>query len=164
MRTAVIDSSPLIHLAHLDLCRALSLFFDLVYVPRAVHREVNRKSRFRYKLRKLYEGGFFVRCNVADTTNVRLLRADVDEGEAEALIQAQERGAAFFIGDDKRAREVGKNLGLTCVGTVRILGRLSIQHQAGDARVLIRKLRRDVRFRVSDKVVDEAIAIATQPI
>jgi predicted nucleic acid-binding protein len=74
----------------------MSLFFDVVYVPRAVQREVNRKGRFRYHLNKLYRTGLFCRCEAADETNVRLLLPELDEGEAEALIQAQEREAVFF--------------------------------------------------------------------
>lgn len=164
MRTAVIDSSPLISLTHLGLCSQLTLFFDKVYVPRAVHREVNRKSRFRYRLKKLYEIGPFERCIAVDITNVRLLLDEVDEGEAEALAQATERGAAFFIGDEKRARVVGKNKGLTPVGTVRILARLRLEGRAGDTRALVRKLRGDLGFRVSDAVVRKAIALAAEPI
>jgi hypothetical protein len=67
---AVIDSSPLINLAHLNLALELANFFDRVYVPRAVHRELNRKGRFRYRLNKLYATGVFERCAAADATNV----------------------------------------------------------------------------------------------
>ena len=103
-RIAVIDSSPLINLTHLGLARDLAWYFDLVYVPRSVQLELNRKGKFRYRLNKLYKTGIFVRCVAADATNVQLLRAELDAGEAEALIQGQEKQAHFFIGDDKRAR------------------------------------------------------------
>lgn len=46
MRIAVIDASPLINLTHLNLATDLSLFFDRVYVPRAVQKEVNEKGDF----------------------------------------------------------------------------------------------------------------------
>lgn len=164
MRTAVVDSSPLINLTHLGLAGRLSLSFDRIYVPRAVHREVNRKARFRYQLKKLYQTGLFMKCVVADETNVRLLRAELHEGEAEALVQAQEKVAMFFIGDEKRAREIAEKMGFTPVGTVRILAPLSQDGLAAEPKSLVRKLRRDLRFRVSDHVVEEAIAIAPQPI
>jgi predicted nucleic acid-binding protein len=53
VRIAVVDSSPLIALAHLNLATKLSLFFDLVLVPKTVQKELNRKARFRYRLNKL---------------------------------------------------------------------------------------------------------------
>jgi uncharacterized protein len=149
---------------HLGLARELPSFFERVYVPRAVQKEVNKKGRFRYRLNRLYQLGFFSRCVVVDETNVRLLRNEVDEGEAEALIQAQEKGAAYFIGDERRAREIGENLGLKCVGTARLLGRLNQEGRAPEPRALVRKLRRDLRFRVSERVVDQAIAMAAEPI
>jgi predicted nucleic acid-binding protein len=170
VRIAVIDSSPLIGLTHLDLARKLSPFFDVVLVPSAVQREVNRKGRFRYRLNRLYATGFFKKCKAADKANVRLLLIEkLDEGEAEALTQAQERqpieeAALFFIGDEKRAREKCQNLGLKVVGTVGLLARLNLEGDAQEPKSLVRKLRRDLQFRVSDEVVEEAIAMAAEPI
>jgi predicted nucleic acid-binding protein len=93
LRIAVVDASPLINLTHLGLARELTLFFDRVYVPRAVQEELNKKGRFRYRLNKLYSTGFYTRCTAADAFNVRLLQADLHKAEAEALIQAQEKQA-----------------------------------------------------------------------
>ena len=164
LRIAIVDSSPLIGLTHLDLARELSLFFDRVYVPSSVQREVNRKGRFRYRLNRLYQTGFFARCKAADVTNVRLLQADLHEGEAEALIQAQEKQARFFIGDEGPAREIAERMGTTPVGTVRLLARLNLEGRAPELGRLVRILRRDLKFRVSDDVVRRAIDIAAVPI
>jgi len=165
VRIAVVDSTPLIGLVHLGLALELSLFFDRVFVPSAVQKEVNRKGRFRYRLGRLYETGIFVRCAAANESNVSYLRAELHPGEAEAIVQAQEKDAAYFIGDDKRAREVASKYGgRTAVGTVRILARLNLEGKAPDVRLLVRKLRRDLRFRVSEEVLEQAIADAEQPI
>ena len=164
MRIAVVDSTPLISLVHLNLALELSLFFNLVYVPRTVQKEVNRKQRFRYQLARLYETGIFLRCRAANETNVGLLQAELHPGEAEAIIQAQEKDAAYFIGDEKRARETASNMGRKVIGTVRILARLNREGRLPDARVLVRKLRRDLNFRVSDQILEQAIAKADEPI
>jgi len=164
VRAAVIDSSPLINLTHLELAGKLALFFDRVYVPASVRREVSRKFRFRYRLNKLCRGGIFARCSCADRANVDLLRYDLDEGEAECLVQAQEQGASFFIGDERRAREQGLRMGLTPVGTARLLARLHLQGEAEETWELVRILRRDVAYRISDNVIREAIAKAPEPI
>lgn len=164
MRVAIVDSSPLINLAHLNLAHELPRFFDRVYVPRSVQREVNRKRKFRHRLNKLYETGFFARCMAANATNVMLLRPELHEGEAEALIQGQEKHALFFIGDDKRARETAERMGRKPVGTLRLLARLNLEGRAPELRNLVRKLRRDLGFRVSDDIVRQAIDIATEPI
>lgn len=164
MRLAIVDSSPLIYLTHLGLAAELSSFFDFIYVPRVVHTEVNRKSRFRYRLKKLYRTGRFLRCMAADETNVRLLMDQLHEGESEALVQGTEKAAEFFIGDEKRAREIGRLKGFKAVGTVRLLARLYLEGRATEPAALVRKLRRDLNFRASEAVVKEAIAMASQPI
>lgn len=164
MRIAVVDTSPLINLTHLNLAGELALFFDRVYVPRAVQEEINKKGRFRYRLNKLYRTGFFTRCMAADEFNIRLLRDQLDEGEAEALIQAQEQRALFFIGDVKRARSIAVSMGKKAVGTLRLLARLSLEGRAPELVVLVRKLRRDLDFRASDEVVHRAMDVASEPI
>jgi uncharacterized protein len=164
VKRAVIDSSPLINLSHLNLAEALSLYFNIVLVPKAVQIEVNRKQRFRYRLNKLYRTGIFVGCRSADRWNVELLRPLVDEGEAEGLIQAQEMHTAAFIGDEARARQLAENMGLTPVGTVRILARLHLEGHVKDVWPLIAKLRKDLAFRVNDEIVQEAISRAIDPI
>jgi len=163
-RSAVIDSTPLISLVHLELAEELRLFFETIYVPSAVQEEVNKKQRFRYRLRKLYRSGAFERCASADATGVQLLEAELDRGEAEGLIQAQEKQARYFIGDDKRARDTSVGYGLIPVGTARLLARLHLEGQADDPTALVRKLRRDLDFRITQQVVDDAIALAPQPI
>jgi predicted nucleic acid-binding protein len=164
LRIAVVDTSPLINLAHLDLAGELSLFFDRVYVPRAVQEELNKKGRFRYRLNKLYRTGFFTKCMTADTFNVQLLRAELDRGEAEALIQAQEKQALYFIGDEKRARTIAARMGRKAVGTLRLLARLNLEGRAPALTGLVRVLRRDLDFRVSDEIVQQAIDRAAEPI
>jgi predicted nucleic acid-binding protein len=164
LRIAVIDSSPLINLSHLDLARDLALFFDRVYEPRAVQEELNKKGRFRYRLNRLYRGGFFARCTTADIYNVQLLRAELDRGEAEALIQAQEKQARYFIGDERRARKIAARMGREAVGTLRLLARLNLEGRAPEISSLVRVLRRDLDFRVSDEIVQQAIDLAATPI
>ncbi|MGB7613491.1 MAG: hypothetical protein WBL56_13125 [Candidatus Acidiferrum sp.] len=164
MRVAVIDSSSLIAFAHLDLASALSFFFDVVYVATAVQREVNSKHRFRYRLAKLDRSGNFQRCALTSKDRVELLTVELDLGEAEALVQAQERNAAYFIGDEKRARQIGEAQGLKLVGTLRTLARLHLQGQAAATTVLASKLRKDLKFRVSDDLIAQAILLAEVPI
>jgi uncharacterized protein len=164
VRIAVIDSTPLISLVHLELAEQLSLFFDVIYVPRTVQIEVNRKQRFRYRLQKLYRTGIFERCASADRCSVELLTVELNAGEAEALVQAQERNATFFIGDDKRAREIGEGHGLKPVGTIRLLARLGLERRAEETRGLVKRLRADLKFRVTDEVVSQAIELAVEPI
>jgi predicted nucleic acid-binding protein len=164
MRIAIIDSSCLICLVHLNLASKLALYFDVIYVPRSVQTEFNRKHRSRYRLNKLFEAGVFQKCMCRDETNFRLLTAELDPGEAEGLVQAQERRAEFFLVDELKAREIGVRQGLTLYGTVRLLARFCLEGYADDIWVLVRRLRSERDFRVGDEIVRKAIASAEMPI
>jgi predicted nucleic acid-binding protein len=164
LRIAVVDASPLINLSHLNLARDLAFFFDRVYVPRAVQKEVNEKGRFRYRLNRLYRAGFFMKCMTADAYNVQLLQAELDKGESEALIQAREKQALYFIGDDRRARMIAGRMGRKAVGTLRLLARLNLEGRAPELPGLVEVLRRDLDFRASEEIVQQAIDLAAEPI
>lgn len=164
MRIAIIDSSCLICLVHLDLASKLALYFDVVYVPRNVQIKFNRKHRSRYRLNKLFEAGVFRKCMCKDETNFRLLTAELDAGEAEGLVQAQEQGAEFFLVDERKAREIGVRQGLTLYGTLGLLARLCLEGYAEDVWALVRRLRKERDFRVGDEIVRRAIESAEMPI
>jgi predicted nucleic acid-binding protein len=164
MQIAIIDSSCLICLVHLNLASKLALYFDVVYVPRNVQIEFNRKHRSRYRLNKLFDAGVFRKCMCKDETNFRLLTAELDPSEAEGLVQAQERGAEFFLVDELKAREIGLRQGLTLCGTLRLLARFCVEGYAEDIWALVGRLRRERGFRAGDEIVRKAIASAETPI
>ncbi len=164
MRTAIIDSSCLICLAHLNLASKLALYFDAIHVPRNVQLECNRKHRSRYRLKKLFQAGVFQRCASKDETNFRILRAELDAGEAEGPVQAQERGAEFFLVDERKARAIGERQGLTLCGTVRLVARHCLEGYTEDVWLLMRKLSTNLGFRVGDSIIRAAVACAEIPI
>lgn len=123
---------------------------------------VSRKPRYRVK--KLYARGVFQRCVAGNTTNVQLLLGQLDEGEAEALVQGSETGARVFIADETAARKNSEHRGMKAVGTASLLARLALEGRAPDTHSLIRRLRRDLDFRITDAVVTEAIKRAAEPI
>jgi len=161
--TAVVDSSPLINLVHLELAERLHFYFDTIYVPRMVQTEVNKKSKFRHRLNKLYSKGVFKRCVVGDPVSVQFLE-ELDPGEAEALIQASEMGVAVFIGDEKDARSMSERRGIRPIGTARLLARMHLEGYAGETGTLVRKLRHDLNCRIADQVVQDAIRVAARPL
>ena len=168
MIKAVIDSTALIYLTHLDLTLKLSQFFDVVLVPDLVEKEVNRKHRFRYRMKSFYESGVLEKCKISNEWNRQLLQYDegIDAGEAEAITQAQEQEAAVFIGDEKAARESAQRKGKISIGTAGILAKLYIQGiLTTHPQHLIRKLRSSkLKCRISEKVVDDAMQRAYEPI
>lgn len=64
----------------------------------------------------------------------------------------------------KSVREIGAAQGLKMVGTARILARLNQDGQAADTAELVKKLRRDLNFRITPQLVEKAIAMAIETI
>jgi predicted nucleic acid-binding protein len=70
--------------------------------------------------------------------------------------------ATHLVLDDENARKIGgKMKQLRLIGTVGILARLERQGFAKDTRDLVEKLRRDLGFRIADRLVEDAIEKAT---
>jgi len=164
VREAVIDSSSLLAISHLNLATKLSLFFDVIHVPRQVQTELNRKHKFRHTLNKLYETGIYTRCVAANRTNVSLLIPPLNEGEAEGITQAQENGIEEVIFDEREARKIATRMGITTIGVARLLFRFERDGQIEDANKLIKKLEKELRFRISKEVVEEARLKSDEPI
>jgi predicted nucleic acid-binding protein len=165
---AVIDSSPLMYLSHLDLTIKLSQFFDVVLVPAFVEEEVCRKHRFRYRLRSLYNSRVFSKCRTVNEWNRQLLLYEkgIHPGEADAIAQAQEQEISVLILDETAARRSAEKKGKVVLCTAGILSRPYIQGIVKiHSRDLIQRLRKSkLKCRISDQIIEEAMKRAYEPI
>jgi predicted nucleic acid-binding protein len=166
LRAAIIDSSPLLALGALGRAERLASYFDVILVPMRVQREVCRRRSFKGTLKRLYGSGLYRRCPVADRTRVDLLCVDLDPGEAEAITQAQDREVPVFIVDERKARRFAANVGLHCLGAVRLLARMCLEEDgsAERARHLCAELEADLQYRVAPEVINRAISMADLPL
>lgn len=121
--TTVVNSSPLIKLAAIDSLDLLKSLFEVIHIPKAVHREVVVFGKGRPGA-KAVAGAFWIkRHTVKDQRAVLDLMAvaRLDQGESEAIILAAELKADILIIDDARAREYARTLQLRIVGTAGLL-------------------------------------------
>ena len=120
--TVVADAGPLIHLSLVGRIDLLPLLYGRILIPDLVHQEVVQKG----------EGlAGSAEISVADWIDVsphdpgahlfRLLRADLDPGEAAALWLAVERRSEWVLSDDRPARLAAERLGLRVRGSLGIL-------------------------------------------
>jgi uncharacterized protein len=164
--TAVIDTSCLLFLDHLDLVPSLSIRYNKVYVPRYVFQEACRKQRKRYRLRRLIaQHGFLEICSVSSDTEVRLLSDTalkpatvIHRGEAETIIQARERRASTVLMDDRRGSLVAVRHTLAVRGTLGILKEFRQIRIIEGVAPLVEKLRKDLDYRINDDVLNEVLS------
>jgi predicted nucleic acid-binding protein len=109
---ATIDTSVLVSLQHAALLPALSIQFERILVPAKVRSELrDGGERNQPALDALTAYSIFESCDDYDPALVRLLldtrasaREGRDEGEAEAVVQASQRGADMVLTDDRLGR------------------------------------------------------------
>ncbi len=127
-----VDSSTVIALDYLDLLPQLSVLFSRVLLPKGVRAELFMRRSMKNRLRAIQDSfGFIEVCDKYDQTAVDLLLIEretsglEDRGEAEAVVQATERGAMVLV-DDPWGRELAARFDREYHGTVWILRRFHV--------------------------------------
>ena len=169
---AVIDSSCLRCFLALDLSfpeynlfRALSLRYYAVHIPQHVWNEVSRRGRRRPRLQRLLRDyPFFKRCNVTNDFNARLLydqrtdpKAPIHRGEAETIVQAQQRGISEVLIDERKATRIARAHSLNSKGVVGLIRDFALQEIIKQAKPLFDECRRN-KFWLDDDLVRKILA------
>ena len=154
---AVTDSSCLQCLILLDLSfpslavvRGLQLRYEIIHIPDHVWNEVGRRNRRRFQLRKFVrDHPFFKRCSLTNPYDSRLLydrrtnpEARIDRGEAEAIIQARERGLTDVLIDERKGTRIAKAHSLNPRGVLGLIQELTLLGIVEKAKPLIDECRR----------------------
>ena len=154
MSITIANASPLIALARIDRFPLLQSLFQNIIVPEAVWTEVviqgSGKPTADLAIRAEQQG-WLRREQARDTFAVEVLQANLGDGEAEAIVLAQEHNAAWVLLDDDLARAHATRLGLSVKGTAGIL---LAAHHAGlvaDLRTTLDTLRSH-SFWLSDRI------------
>jgi uncharacterized protein len=158
--TAVIsDASPVIALAFLRLEGLLQSLFAEVVIPSAVAKEV-RESRGAF-------GG--IDCStipglrVLDPASAAPLshrHGMLDPGERAAISLAVEHPNSLLIIDERRGREVARELGVRVTGTVGVLLQAKQNQLIAKVRPLLDRLRGELEFFLSQELYDQATRLA----
>ena len=150
--TVVADASPLIGLAKLDHLHLLPWLFGSVTIPEVVYTELVVLGAGLPGSDAFARADWLQVQTVRDRIQVEYLRADLDPGEAEALVLAQETGARFFVVDEARARTVARLLTIPHIGTAGILVLAKQQGHVAQVAPLIDELRNH-NFYLSDRLI-----------
>jgi hypothetical protein len=124
MDLVVSDSSALIHLAAIDRLDLLQALFQRVTVPPAVWREVVEEGGDRagaLEVARARQAGWMRVAQPTDAVLLRLLKRDLDDGEAEAIALSLEQDAKLLLVDETDAREIADLYDLPKTGTIGVL-------------------------------------------
>ena len=116
----VINTSPWIALSICDQTSILQTLYSEVYMPIAVKKEILAGEEWSPGVKELKASSWLRIESVSDTEKVKLLY-ELEQGEAEVIILAKEKGIKNVLIDDKVARLQAKVLGLDVIGTLGLL-------------------------------------------
>ena len=155
----VSNSGPLIALATIGKFDLLKNLFGQIYIPQAVYDEVVVYGEGEPGAKETKEAEWIETLQVEDRLAVNLLREEMDAGESEAIVLAQELDAAYVLIDEAVARRKARLIGLRMTGTLGILLMAKEVGLIPAVRPVLDELRR-TEFRISSKVYREILAKA----
>lgn len=160
MPWAISDSSTLIHLAVLGRLSLLREHYEQVLVLPAVWREVVEEGQGRAGAREVEEAAQSGWLKVLTPTNealLRLLKRDLEDGEAEAIALAVERQGEVILLDDSDARRVAAVYGLSKTGVIGILIQARLEGKLASLRQELDRLRQDAGFWITEALYRQAL-------
>ncbi len=160
MPEAVSDSSTLIHLALLGRLELLREFYHEVLIPPAAWKEVVEQGHGRAGAREVEAAARSGWLKVEAPVNelfLRLLKRDLDDGEAEAIALAVERGAKVIFLDEAHARRKADVYGLQKTGVIGLLIRAKIEGKFPSLRQELDRLRQAAGFWISEDLYRQAL-------
>jgi hypothetical protein len=131
-----------------------------IFIPSAVWREVVEDGQGQSGAQQVAAASWIEVLDVADTALVSMLNANLDAGEAEAIVLAREQQADVVLLDEKDARAMAGRLGLAVLGTVGILIWAKRSQLIPSLRLQLDGLQRVGKFRLSRSLYLQALKAA----
>ena len=160
MPLIISDSSTLIHLAAINRLALLFEFYTQIVIPPAVWREVVEQGGGRagaVEVEQARQARQIAILSPVDEPLLRLLKRDLDEGEAEVIALAIEQQASLVLLDETDARETAELYGLHKTGIVGLLIRAKQEGLIRSLRVELDKLREQAGFWIEDNLYQRAL-------
>lgn len=139
---AVIDNTLLTRLVKLEIADFLPLLFKRIRIPPEVKREAYKApEKGKRRLRKVINEmtGFFVDCREVDRFTFEFLKADLDEGEAAAIAQADYTQSVLLLDENRGYKRAGL-MQLTTIRTANLIIRLKEAGAISEVRPYFDKL------------------------
>jgi len=160
MPAVVSDASVLICLGAVQQLQLLKEFYEEVYVPNAVWREVTAATGPRAGVTETlhaHQQGWLKIQTPNNRHLVSSLQTSLGAGEAEAIALASELRASLLLIDESDGRKQARVLGLTVAGTVGVLLRAKQVGKLQQLKPVLDILVQRHNFRVARHLYEEVL-------
>ena len=155
----VSNTSPILNLAIIDRLSLIREQFTTVTIPKGVLEElrVGENLPGSKKILDALDAKWLQVEEVQDSAMLRILKRELDAGEAETIALALENSAKWVLLDESEARRIAKDLGLRITGVLGILLRACRQERIPSLRAEMEHLREKAGFYISDHLFEELL-------
>ena len=155
----VSNTSPILNLALIDRLSLMQEQFTTVTIPRGVLGElrVGENSPGSKKILDALDSKWLQVEEVQDSAILRIIKRELDAGEAEAIALVLENRAEWVLLDETEARRIAKDLGLKVTGVLGILLRACCQKRIPSLRTEMERLREKAGFYISDHLFEDLL-------
>ena len=158
-KTVVSNTTPLITLASIDKLDLLQKLFGKIYIPHAVLKEVKAgKGKIGYF--EIDSCEWIIPQKIANVFSRNYL-IDLDDGEAETIILAEELHADIVLIDEILARSFAEVRGLTLSGSLGVLLEAKKRGIISQIKPLIEKMLTNKRY-LSEKIILDLLKAAAE--
>ena len=116
----VSNSGPILSFARANRLDALNAVVVELFIPEAVYDDIVIAGQGKAGAREVADAGWIRRTHLIDTSSADRLSLRLHAGERQAIALARELKLPLLV-DEREARKVASALGLTFLGSLRIL-------------------------------------------
>lgn len=119
----VSDTTPIISLMKDNRLGILKELFKEIVIPEAVYKELTSNENFLEEADEIQKSDFVKTVVLEDRKIVDVFQraTGLDQGESEAIIYSDEKGADLLLMDEAKGRQVAKQMNIRVIGTLGIL-------------------------------------------
>ena len=150
--TIVSNTSPITNLATVGQLNLLQHLYSEIIIPQAVYIELTGLDYQVPGTREVQTFSWIQTQQVRDVDRVEDLCAELDPGEAEAIVLAIELNAERLLIDDQQGRNAATRLGLEITGILGILLIAKRRHLISTVKPTLDALIEQANFRVSSRL------------
>jgi len=148
------------NLAVIGQLQLLERLYGVVSIPEGVAEELKILAQYHNELQGIFQQDWLKVCRVSNLLAVQTLGLELDQGEAEAIVLAQEKQADLLLMDEKRGRKIAQQLGIKVLGVMGVLLQAKEQKLIDAVKPHLDELMTRAGFWVGDKLYRQVLEVA----